>query len=137
MIIIESNSFAYLTVLSFFSGPTFTEAFNGYPPLQDMFSLLNELPELMATLIYTNNREPQRMYMMLSQVDSFEAFCKIDTESLFINFPNSTWDSKSWVSRLCMIDEEIIIGELMRQPAVYQIGMLVSYLPQRNMLKFK
>ena len=116
---------------------TFPEAFNGYPSIQMMSSLVSELPEMMATLIYTNNREPQRMYMMLSQVDSFEAFCKIDTESLFINFPNSTWDSKSWVSRLCMIDEEIIIGELMRQPAVYQIGMLVSYLPQRNMLKFK
>ena len=105
---------------------TLPEAFNGYPSIQMMSSLVSELPEMMATLIYTNNKEPQRMYMLLSQVDSFQAFCEIDPDNLFIKSPNSTWDSRSWMSKLCMFNETVAFGELMQHPAVYRIAMVMN-----------
>ena len=64
--------------------------------------------------------------MRLSNVTSLASVC--DSDDLFIKPPNSTWNSRAWLARLCEIDESQIVAEVMRMPAAYKVAMIVSHL---------
>ena len=49
-------------------GKTLEEVFSGSPSLQKMSDVMNELPEAMYTLIYTDNRDPMRVSYMYTLI---------------------------------------------------------------------
>ncbi|XP_035829835.1 uncharacterized protein LOC101860234 [Aplysia californica] len=93
---------------------TLAEAFKESPSLQLLAGLLDELPELLETLIYTNNFAPQKLSTQLTQVMSFESFCAINPDDLFESPPNSVpkWDYQAWMARLCSLNISSFMEEI-------------------------
>lgn len=50
-----------------FSGGSIFEMFKDAPNLKVLSDLMNEMPELMETLIYQNSQEPQRVSFFKSE----------------------------------------------------------------------
>ena len=79
----------------------------------------------MTSNINQNFKMFPQLSNQLSSVTSFQSFCAIKPEDLFLLPPNSTWDLDSWMAKLCSVNEAALLGELMQRPSVYKIAMIV------------
>ena len=67
-----------------------------------------------------------QLSLLLSGVTSFESFCRLDPNDVFLRAPNSTWDYSSWMQRLCSVQVDQLLKELNQTVLVDQFSNIVS-----------
>ena len=66
------------------------------------------------------------MYVQLSQVSSFETFCAVNPDDLFLLPPNSTWNYRNWMNNLCSMNASNLLSEIFESQFMVKMGMAVS-----------
>ena len=67
-----------------------------------------------------------QLSLLLSGVTSFESFCRLDADDVFLRAPNSTWNYKDWMARLCSVQVDQLLKELNQTVLVDQFSNIVS-----------
>merc|ERR1719422_2852614 len=103
----------------------FEETFKDVPTLNMLYQLMQQLPDVLETVIYTNARSPLKLQAALQGVSSFESFCSLSPSDLFLLPPNSTWEATSFMSRLCSFNESDFYTELQQPQFAFKIGAIL------------
>ena len=67
-----------------------------------------------------------QLSLLLSGVTSFESFCRLNPDDVFLRAPNSTWNYRDWMGRLCSVQPDELLKELNQTVLVDQFSNIVS-----------
>ncbi|XP_064594630.1 uncharacterized protein LOC135461452 [Liolophura sinensis] len=82
-----------------------------YPTIERVIELSNSLPQILATLTYTNSFNPLALSSMLQTVDSWHSFCAQNISRFIQNVPGLNFDISTFHSDLCDLNMTQLIAE--------------------------
>ncbi|CAL1527412.1 unnamed protein product [Lymnaea stagnalis] len=113
-------------VLNILNSTRLSDSFHDLPSLHTIVDLLEDLPELYETALYTSMYHPERITAKGSDFRSFEVFCSNNPQEIFSNAPGSTFDIKSWFTRFCAINITKMVDELGNYSVAKDIDKIIS-----------
>lgn len=113
-------------VLTILNTTSLSDSFHDLPSLHTIVELLEDLPELYETALYTSMYHPEKITAKGSDFKSFEVFCSNNPEDIFSQAPGSAFDIKTWFTRFCAINISKIVDELGNYSVAKAIDKIIS-----------
>ncbi|KAH9491890.1 hypothetical protein Btru_029795, partial [Bulinus truncatus] len=113
-------------VIDILNSTTLKEAVHDLPSFQIIADLVENLPELFETALYTSIYHPEKITGKASDFTSFETFCSNEPQDIFVLAPNSSLNLKSWFSHFCTINITKLVDDLANYKITKEINKIVN-----------
>ncbi|KAK3771496.1 hypothetical protein RRG08_059535 [Elysia crispata] len=101
-------------------------SFQGLPEMQLLASLLNQIPELFETVLYTTIHNPEKITDKLSQANSIESFCMNNPHDMLVLAPNTTFDFQSFLTQFCSLNLTKLVSGIETYTVTQQINNVLN-----------
>ncbi|XP_070186023.1 uncharacterized protein [Littorina saxatilis] len=99
-------------MLQSFQGGNLQEMFAQYPTIKSAVGLLDNLPEIYETVMYTALYAPDKVALRIDAFESLETFCTSDMRTVFTVPDGVNFDLLDWKTRFCSLNLTVLMDEL-------------------------
>ncbi|RUS72526.1 hypothetical protein EGW08_019708, partial [Elysia chlorotica] len=101
-------------------------SFHDVPEMQLLASLLNEVPELFETVLFTAIHSPNKIADKLSQATSIESFCMNNPQDMLVLAPNTTFNIQSFFASFCSLNLTRLISGIETYSVTQEINIVLN-----------
>ncbi|GFN74620.1 hypothetical protein PoB_000112600 [Plakobranchus ocellatus] len=121
-------------MISLMDSNSLNASFHDLPEMQLLAELLNEVPELFESVLYTAVNHPEKITSKIAQADSIEAFCLNNPQDILLLAPNSTFDFPAFLARFCSLNLTKLVEDIEKYSVTQEINNAVSLLTLSSIL---
>ncbi|GFO38868.1 ATP-binding cassette sub-family a member [Plakobranchus ocellatus] len=109
-------------MISLMDSNSLNASFHDLPDMQLLAELLNEVPELFESVLYTAVNHPEKITSKIAQADSIEAFCLNNPQDMLVLAPNSTFDFPAFLARFCSLNLTKLVEDIEKYSVTQEIN---------------
>ncbi|XP_076450764.1 uncharacterized protein LOC143286815 isoform X2 [Babylonia areolata] len=113
-------------MLRSFQGGSLEDMFSQYPTIKSVVGLLDHLPEIYETVMYTSLFTPDKVITRMEAFSSLETFCTTDMNTLFTVPDAVNFDLTAWQMQFCSLNLTVLMAELAQYQGSQDIANIFS-----------